>query len=122
MLRTVRILGVSALCLGFLLLNQDSAVMFQALAEATQRRYVGGEPLSDIIMLITLLAAIASGLIMFFWPQFEPPKQQVVIRHYLIQGDEYQEAARQSLWAPILRYYMVAIARLRRVRAYLGFA
>jgi len=122
MLRTVRILGVSALCLGFLLLNQDSAVMFQALAEDTQRRYVGGEPLSDLIMVITLLAALASGMIMFFWPRFEPPKQQLVIRHYLMQGDAYQQTARQPLWAPILRYYVVAIANLRRVRAYLGFA
>jgi len=96
--------------------------MFQALAEDTQRRYLGGEPLSDLIMVVTLVAAIISGLIMFFWPRFEPPKQQFVIRHYFVHGDEYRETVRRSVWASIRHCYLLAIARLRRVRAYLGFA
>ena len=111
------LLGAIALCLGFLLLNQDFSVMFQSLAEDTQRRYVGGEPLSDMIMLVTLVAAVASGLIMFFWPRFEAPKQQFLIRHYFADSAAYREAIRRPFGAVLLHYYLSAIARLRRVRA-----
>jgi hypothetical protein len=122
MLRAVRLLAAVALALGFMLLNQDFTVMFQALAEDTQRRYVGGEPVSDLLMLITLLAALASGAIMFFWPRLEPPKQQLIIRHYFVNGEECREVVHRSFWSAVRHCLLMAIARLRRVRAYLGFA
>jgi hypothetical protein len=118
----VPILGAFALFLGFLLLNQDAAVMFQSLAEETRHRYLGGEPLSDLLMLVATVAAVTSLLLMLFWPRLEPPKQQVVVRHYFGHSDAVPEAAVQPTRVSLLRYYLTAMAQLRRVRAYLGFA
>jgi len=98
--------------------------MFQSLADDTQRRFIGGEPLSDVIMVITLVAAVASLLIMLFWPRIESPKHQLVVRHYFghAQAAAETEAAGRQLRVPLMRYFLMAIAQLRRVRAYLGFA
>ena len=118
MLWDVPVLGAILLAVGFLLLNQDFTGLFQALAEDTQRRYVGGEPLSDLIMVVMVVAAVASLLIMFFWPRFEPPKQQLLVRYYFADADGYRQPIRRSYWSSILHYYLMAIARLRRVYAH----
>ena len=124
MLRLVPILGALVLFLGFLLLNQDANIMFQSLADDTRRRYIGGEPLSDLIMLITLLAAVASLLIMLFWPRFEAPKHHLIVRHYFGHSHATPEAtpAGHHLRVGLLRYFPTAMARVRRVRAYFRFA
>jgi len=116
----VLVLGAFALFLGFLLLDQDALGLFQSVAETTRLRYIGGEPISDFIMLFTILAAVGSLLLTLFWPKFEPPKQQFVIRHYFghSQGGAASELAEQSL--PSLRYYLTAM--VHRVRHYFGMA
>jgi hypothetical protein len=121
----VLVLGAFVLFLGFLLLNQDASDLFQSLAEGTRHRYLGGEPLSDVLMLVAVLAAVTSLLLMLFWPRLEPPKQQFVVRHYFGNSDAAREAAaaaNHSFRIPLARYYLTAMARLRRVRNYLGFA
>lgn len=118
------ILGAFALFLGFLMLNQDAAALFQTLADDIRYRYLGGEPLSDLLMIVSVVAAVASMVLMLFWPRFEPPKQQVVVRHYFghAHATSETEPAGHSLRIPLLRYYLTAIAQVRRVRAYLGLA
>ena len=118
------VLGAFVLFLGFLLLNQDASDLFQSLAEGTRHRYLGGEPLSDLLMLVAVLAAVTSLLLMLFWPRLEPPKQQFVVRQYFGHSDAARAAAaaNQSWRFPLVRYYLTAMARLRRVRNYLGFA
>jgi len=120
----VPILGALALFLGFLLLNQDTAVLFQSLAEQTRRRYVGGEPVSDLIMLVTLLAAGASLILMLFWPRLEARKQHLIVRHYFGHSNAAPETEPPADPARLFlrRYLLTAAARVRRVRAYLGFA
>ena len=118
------ILGAFALLLGFLLLDHDAAALFQSLAEDTRLRYMGGEPLSDVIMVITLVAAAGSLILMLFWPRLEAPREQVVIRQYFGNSPAAPETepASDALRIPLQRYYLTAMAQLRRVRAYLGFA
>jgi hypothetical protein len=40
----------------------------------------GGQPLTDVVMVIVLAAAVSSALIMLFWPSFEAPKNQMIVR------------------------------------------
>lgn len=108
----------------FLLMNHEATGILRSLAELTRRRYLGGEPLSDLIMVIMLVAAVASALIMLFWPRFEAPKHQLVVRQYFghPNATPEREPAFPLLRIPILRYLLTAIAQVRRVRAYLGLA
>jgi hypothetical protein len=108
----------------FLLMNKGATSVLQSLAEDTQNRYIGGQPLSDVIMVIMLASAVSSALIMLFWPRFETPRQQLIVKHYFGHSDATPERERtsQQLRLPVMRYFLTAIARLRRVRAYLGFA
>lgn len=118
------ILGAFALFIGFLLLDKNAAALFESFAEETRLRYMGGQPLSDVIMVITLVAAAGSLILMLFWPRFEIPKEQLVVRHYFghSQAAPETEPAGHTLRIPLQRYYLTAIEQLRRVRAYLGFA
>jgi hypothetical protein len=121
---TVPVFGAIVLFLMFLLMNQGATSMLQSLAEDTQNRYLGNQPLSDVILVIMLAAAISSALIMLFWPRFEAPRPQMVVKHYFGHADATteRERASQQLRLPVMRYFLTAIAQLRRVRAYLGFA
>jgi hypothetical protein len=121
---TVPVFGAIVLFLMFLLMNKGATSVLQSLAEDTQNRYIGGQPLSDVIMVIMLASAVSSALIMLFWPRFEPPRQQVVVKHYFGHSDATpeRERASQQLRLSVMRYFLTAIAQLRRVRAYLGFA
>jgi hypothetical protein len=76
------------------------------------------------MMVIMLAAAVSSALIMLFWPSFEAPKNQMIVRHYVGHSHttpETEPASRQ-LHIPIPRCFLMALAQLRRVGAYLGLA
>jgi hypothetical protein len=108
----------------FLLMNRGAISLLQSLAEDTRNRYMGGQPLTDVIMVIVLAAAVSSALIMLFWPSFEAPKNQMIVRHYFGHAHSTPETEPDSrqLRIPILRYVLTAMAQLRRVGAYLGLA
>lgn len=108
----------------FLLMNRGATSILQTLAEDTRNRYLGGQPLSDVIMVIMLAAAVSSALIMLFWPSFESPRQHMVIKHYLghPDGTTEREPAGRQLRIPLVRYFLTAVAQLRRVGEFLGFA
>jgi hypothetical protein len=116
--------GAFILLVLFLLINRESLGFLQSVAEEVRDRFGGSDPLANVLVVIMLAAAIASAVIMMFWPSLEEPRRQQVLHRYF--GPAYASLHRETVRPPLRmrarRLCQAALNRARRFRNYVGLA
>jgi len=108
--------GALVLLFLFLLINRDGSEILESLADGARKAFSLGDPFSDVVIGIMLAAAIASALLMIFWPSLEQPRRYQVFRRYFgpacvnLPGAPAAPPLR-SRW---MRFYVAAVSRAKR--------